>query len=280
VVGLRDGLLELGYREDVDFVIGIRFTQGDIAALPAAARELVQYGVDIIFAVDVQAAQAAQKATTRISIVFASANFPVELGLIESFARPGGNVTGVADLRVELSPKRLQIFRELIPSLKRVLFPDDTNDPLSQAAVKANREAAQRPGIVLVERAVGTQEEAREILAQLRVGEVDGILQPPSLFLNIPGFILDMPLKQAMPTMFDAAFYVEHGGLASYGPVFSETGRQAARLVDKLLKGRSPADIPVEVNHKIKFVINLHTAKALGITLAPEVLYRADRLVR
>jgi putative ABC transport system substrate-binding protein len=280
MVGLRDGLLELGYRENEQFVLGIRFTQGDLTALPAAARELVQYGVDLIFASEESPAKAAQLATTRIPIVFSVVGDPVGLGLIQSFARPGGNITGVTDLRFELSPKRLEVFREIVPSLKRVLFLYDAADADAVARAKVYREAAHRLGIELIERPVRTEEEARATLAQISKGEVDGIVEPPQASLNIPGFILEAASQRALPTMFDAAFWVERGGLASYGPDFYASGRQAARLVDKILKGANPAEIPVEVNPKVEFAINLKVAKALGLTIAPEVLYRADRIIR
>jgi putative tryptophan/tyrosine transport system substrate-binding protein len=280
VVGLRDGLLELGYRENEQFVIGVRFTQGDITALPAAARALIQHEVDIVFADYDSAAKAAQMATSQIPIVFAGVRDPLGLGLIQSFARPGGNITGVTHLDLELSPKRLELFHEIIPGLKRVLFPYDPADVSAVAAARMYREAARRLGIALVERTVQTQEEAQTTLAQIPRGEVDGILKPPPLSLNIPGFILEIAGQRGIPTMFDAAFWVEQGGLASYGSDLYASGRQAARLVDKILKGTKPAEIPVEVNPKIEFVINLKVAKALGLTIAPEVLYRADRLIR
>jgi putative ABC transport system substrate-binding protein len=279
-VGLRDGLLELGYRENEQFVIGVRFTQGDLTALPAAARELVQYGVDIIVASEDSPAKAAQMATTRIPIVFSAVSDPVGLGLIQSFARPGGNITGVADVRLELSPKRLEIFHEIVSDLKRVLYLYDAADADAVAEAKVYRDAAHRLGIVLVEKAVRTTEEAQATLAQISKSEVDGILTPISTSLNIAGFILEATSQRALPTMFDAAFWVERGGLASYGADYYETGRQAARLVDKILKGAKPAEIPVEVNPKIEFTINLKVAKALGLTIAPEVLYRADRIIR
>jgi putative ABC transport system substrate-binding protein len=280
VIGLRNGLLELGYRENEQFVLGVRFTQGDLTALPAAARELVQYGVDIIVTSEESPAKAAQLATTRIPIVFFVVADPVGLGLIQSFARPGGNITGVADVRLELSPKRLEVFHEVVPGLKRALFLYDAADADAVAEAKIYRDAAHRLGIVLVEKVVRTEEEAQATLAQVRKGEVDGILQPPGPSLNIPGFILEAASQQAPPTMFDAASWMERGGLVSYGPDYHETGRQAARLVDKILKGAKPAEIPVEVNPKIEFAINLKVAKALGLTIAPEVLYRADRLIR
>jgi putative ABC transport system substrate-binding protein len=281
VIGLRDGLVELGYRENEQFVLGVRFTQGDTAALPAAARELVQHEVDIICTDGVDAAKAAQLATSRIPIVFVAARGdPLGLGLIQSFARPGGNITGVTHLDLELSPKRLELFHEIIPGLKRVLFPYDPTDASAMAAVRMYREAARRLGIELVEKPAQTVEEVQATLEQISKDEVDGILKPPSVSLNIPGFILETAGQQGIPTMFDAAFWVEQGGLASYGPDFYASGRQAARLVDKILKGTKPAEIPVEVNSKIEFVINLKVAKALGLTIAPEVLYRADRIIR
>jgi putative ABC transport system substrate-binding protein len=275
-------LLELGYRENEQFVLGVRFTQGDLAALPAAARDMVHYKAELIFAADVPAAKAAQMATTRIPIVFAGlGGNPVEMGLIQSFALPSGNITGVVNLDVDLGPKRLEVFRALIPGLHRLLFPYDPADASSVAAVREYREAAHRLGIVLVEQAIQTQAEAQATLAKVRKDEVDGILQPPPVSLNIPGFILETARQQGIPTMFDTAFYVEQsGGLASYGPDLFATGRQAARLVDKILKGTKPAEIPVEVNSKIEFAINLKVAKALGLTIDPVVLYQADRLIR
>ncbi|MEE9521605.1 MAG: ABC transporter substrate-binding protein [candidate division NC10 bacterium] len=280
LVALRDGLVGLGYRENEQFVIGVRFTQGDLAALRTTARELVQYGVDLIFAHREHAAKAAQMATSRIPIVFVGVNDPVGLGLVQSFARPGGNITGVTDLGLALGPKRLEVFREIIPGLKRVLYPYDPTDAYSVTGARVYRDAARRLGIVLVDRAVRTAEEARTTLAQVRKGEVDGILRPASLSLNIPGFVLETASRQGIPAMFNGAFWVERGALASYGPDQYDVGLQAARLVDKILKGASPAEIPVEVNTKIEFAINLNVAKALGLTIAPEVLYRADRLIR
>jgi len=280
VVGLRDGLLELGYRENEQFVLGVRFTQGDLTALPAAARELARYGVNIIIADSDDSAKAAQMATTRIPIVFTGMSDPVGLGLIQSFARPGGNITGVTGLHLELSPKRLEVFHEIVLDLKRVLYLYDAADASAVAEAKVCRDTAHRLGMVLVEKPVRTAEEAQATLAQISKSEVDGILLPLSLSLNINGFILETASQQAIPAMFTIPWYVEHGGLASYGPDLHETGRQAARLVDKILKGAKLAEIPVEVSPKIEFVINLKVAKALGLTVAPEVLYRADRIIR
>ena len=280
MVGLRDGLQELGYRENKDFVIGVRFTQGNISALPQGARELVQHGADIIFTTTPAPAKAAQMATNRIPIVFNGAGDPVGLGLIESFARPGGNITGVTDLDLELDGKRLEIFKEMIPGLKTVLFIYDPSESFSVAQANVYRNTARLLKIALIEKPVRTQEEAQASFAGILKRDVQGIIVPRSLSLNIPGFAREATFRQGIPTMFFGAWHVENGGLASYGPAFYESGRQAARLVDKILKGANPGQIPVEVNNHIEFVINLKVAKAMGINIAPEVLYRATRVIR
>ena len=279
-VGLRDGLLALGYREGEQFVIGVRFTQGDPAALPAAARELIESGVDVIFASDVNAARAAQGFTRKIPIVFAGVlNDPVELGLVQSFARPGGNITGVSDGDLNLAGKRLEIFKEMVPGLKRVLFLYNSSDPYTVAAARAYRDGARHLGLVLVEKPVRTEEQARTTLATLRKGEVDGIVAPPTTSLNIAGVILDATSERAIPTMFNGAFFVERGALVSYGADWYESGRQAARLVDKVLKGEDPGRIPVEANPKVELVINVKVAKALKLAIPASVLQRANRLI-
>jgi ABC-type uncharacterized transport system substrate-binding protein len=197
IVGLRDGLVERGYRQGEQFEIGVRFTQGDVSALPAAAQDLVRDGVDIIFVMGANAAKAAQKATTSIPIVFAgSVGDPVQLGLVRSFAGPGGNITGVTDLDVDLAPKRLEILQEMRPGLKRVLFAYDPSDAYGVATARGYREAARRLGIALVEKTIRTEDDARG-LVKLRKGDVDGILGASTLSLNIPGFLLEAASQQS-----------------------------------------------------------------------------------
>jgi putative ABC transport system substrate-binding protein len=280
MVGLRDGLLALGYREGEQFVIGVRFTQGDPEALPAAAQDLVQSGVDVIFAVDANATRAAQMASNRIPIIFASAvGDPVERGLVQSFARPGGNVTGVTETDIELGAKRLELFKEMLPGLRRVLFPYKRNEGYAAETARVYRDAARQLGLVLVEKPMRTQEEVRATFSALRPSEVDGIVAPSSVSLNIHGFILDATSRRPIPTMFNGSFFVERGGLMSYGPDFYETGRQAARLMDKVIKGEDPGRIPVEANPKIELAINVRVAKALKLAIPPAVLQRASRLI-
>ena len=280
VLGLRDGLKELGYRDNQDFVIGIRFTEGNIAALPQAARELVKQGVEILFTTTPAPAKAAQKATNRIPIVFYGAGDPIGLGLIKSFAHPGGNLTGVTDLDLELDSKRLEVFKDMIPGMTSVLFPYDKADPFSVAQEKTFRDSAALLKITLVEKPVHTQAEAQAAFDEIKKREVHGIVVPRSLSFNIPGLAVEATSRQRIATMFFGPWYVARGGLASYGPDFYESGRQAARLVDKILKGTNPRDIPVEVNNNIEFVVNLKIATALGIKIAPEALYRATRVIR
>jgi putative ABC transport system substrate-binding protein len=281
IVGLRDGLQDLGYRENRDFAIGVRFVQGNLAELPEAARALTRQGVDLIVTSGGEhSTRAAQHATTTIPIVFLDGIDPISSGIVKSLARPGGNITGIADLELELVPKGLEIFRELVPGLRRVLLVHDATNDAAVSRVKLYRATAQRLGLTLVERGVRTEDEARSAISAIKKSEVDGIFSPALLSQNIPGLILEIAPKRAIPTMFETPFYVERGGFASYGANKYALGRQAARLVDKILKGEKPGDIPVEQPTKFEFAINLKAAKALGIVISPSLLLRADRLIQ
>jgi putative ABC transport system substrate-binding protein len=247
---------------------------------PTPATAGLRDGADLIFAPNIVVAKAAQEVTHQLPIVFGGVSNPVEFKLIQSFARPGGNLTGVSSLGIELGPKRLEVFWEMLPGLKRVLFPYDAADPEHLLELNAYRDAARLLGIVLVEQPLRTEREAKITLAEIQPGAVDGILAPRCCSLNIPGFILESASQKRLPTMFEQAFWVEQGALASYGPDYYSSGKQAARLVVKIIKGEKPADIPVEVNSKIEFAINRKVAKAIGLRIAPEVLFQADRIIR
>jgi putative ABC transport system substrate-binding protein len=280
IAGIRDELKYLGYREDRDFVIGVRFTQGNPAELPAAARDMVKRGVDLIVATSGgNAAKAAQTATQRIPIVFVGESDPVEQGLVKTYARPGGNITGIADLEADLAPKKLEIFRELVPGLKRVLLVYDATSAAAIEKMTVYRDAARRLGLTLVERPVRSEEEARKAISGIRKNEADGIFSPRLLSLNIPGLILEIAPKRTIPTMFDEAFFVERGALVSYSANTYELGRQAARMVHKIFKGAKPADIPVEQPTKFELIVNLKAAKALGIKIPNSILVRASRVI-
>jgi putative ABC transport system substrate-binding protein len=281
IVGLRDGLIDLGYRENDHFVVGIRFTEGRRAELPIAAKQLVERGADILVTGGGGAyeAWALQAATGRIPIVFMSGSDPVRAGLIQSLARPGGNVTGIADLDVELAPKRLEILRELVPGLRRVFFAYAAGDPFMVSELDGYREAARRLGMTLVERPVHNQAEAQAALGSVQKTEVGAILSPRYLSLNIPGFIVETGLREKIPTMLHASFHVEQGGLASYAADLYQLGRQAARLVERIMKGAKPADIPVERTTRFELVVNRKTATTLGLRIPPEIGLRVDRFI-
>jgi putative ABC transport system substrate-binding protein len=205
---------------------------------------------------------------------------PVKLGLVASFARPGGNATGITDRTIELAGKRLEMFARIVPGLRRVLYPYEDSSITEREQASAYRKAARRLGIELIERVPRTQDEAKRILTGLRGKKIEGVLSPWNIGLNIPGFILDASLQQKVPAMFGFPFFVERGGLASYGPSLRSAGRLAARVIDKIIMGASPAEVPVEVNTKIQFAVNQKTAKSMGLNIAPEVLYQATRIVR
>ncbi|MDH3598823.1 MAG: ABC transporter substrate-binding protein [Candidatus Tectomicrobia bacterium] len=279
VQGLLDGLGELGYREDHDFVLGIRFTRGKRQDLERAAFDLVEAQSDLIVTTSIVTTQAVQRATTQIPIVFTGVEDPVGSGLIHSYAQPGGNITGISTLDIILAPKRLEVFQDLIPTLKRVLYVYDPTDVYPTMAEGLLKQAAHRLGIELVVRTVETEADVHTLFSQVDQLEVDGILSATCCVLNIAGSILE--LHQKIPTMFHTAeFWIEHGALASYGPNTYISGRQSAHIVEKIMKGANPATIPVEANSNIQFIINLKTAQILGIDIPPKVLVRANHVVR
>jgi putative tryptophan/tyrosine transport system substrate-binding protein len=278
--GLVQGLIDLGYRENEDFVIGVRFTQGDISALPAAAKAMVEGGVDLLLADDEPAIKAVQDATSTHPIIFLGVGDPIGRGLIAAYNRPGGNSTGVADLDLEVSGKRLQLFKDLIPELKRVLLPYDKHNHYNVAQAELYRAAAHRLHLVLVERQLETEDQARAALAEVRREDIDGILVPQDVSLNIPGLVLEFAQRNGVPSMFAGSVYLAGGGLASYGGSRDAAGKQAARLVDKIIRGADPAGLPVETVQTLEFVINLKTADELGLAIPREVLFQADRIIR
>lgn len=277
---VRAGLIALGHKDFQDFVMGVRFTQGDSASMEQAARGLVRSGAQIIVVQGAVGALAAQRATSTIPIVFVHVDDPVELGLVNSYAKPGGNITGVSSDDHLLSRKRLEFLKRMVPSIKKVLFPYDAADQGALSQLPYYRDAATRLGLTLVERPLENQDQASAFLGALRKGDVDGIASPVSANSNIPGYIIEASVREGIPTIFANSFWLEFGALASYSPSFESTGKQAARLVDKIMKGDKPSDIPVEVNSTILFSINLKVAKALNLAIPVEVLYRADRIVR
>ena len=200
---------------------------------------------------------------------------------MESFARPGGNITGIANLRAELTAKRLELFKETVPSLRRVLVTFDPRKPEEQEAVTVARNEAKRLRLTLIERAITAPLEIEPALANLKAGGHDGILIVQSgTNLNIPGRSLEVATSNNLPTMYPASFWSQFGGLVSYGPDQYAQGRQAARLAHKILTGTPPREIPVELPDRFEFIINLKTAKRLGLEIPGSVLFRVDRVIK
>lgn len=278
--GFRDGLTELGYVEGRNLTFEIRAARGDVARLPALAAELVSRSPDLMYCVAGPDAQACQRATSSIPVVFTQAGDPVKLGLVRSLAHPGANVTGIGSLRAELTAKRLELFKELVPSLRRVLVTYDPREPEERDALSSARAAATRAGIAVLERPVTALLEIEPGLATLVAGGRDGVLVVQSIpNLNIPGRTLEVATSSRIPTMYPSSFWSKAGALASYGPDQYLQGRQVARLADRILSGTPPANLPVELPDRIEFIVNLKTARALGLEIPRPALLRVDRVL-
>jgi putative ABC transport system substrate-binding protein len=234
----------------------------------------------VIVAAGANPTLAARQMTKRIPIVFAGVADPVGLGLVERLEQPGGNVTGVADRDIEVGARRLEILKDLVPGMKRVLYVHDGSDPYSLALAKVYRDAGLKLGMEVVERAVRSEKEADTALAQIGRANVHGIIGGAHTSFNIAGHVLDAARRRRLPTVGSAAFWAEAGGLVSYGADLHETGRQAAKLVDRILKGESPAQIPVQSATKLELSVNVDTARKLGLPIAPTILEHADRVFR
>ena len=274
MLGLRDGLTALGYQSNVDIALGVRYAEGRAEQFEPILRQLLKHGAHILYVSDWHVLRAAQRVTTQTPIVF-SAWYPPTRD--ESVL--GNNVTGVTHAFPDLHPKALERFRALIPTLQRVLAPYDANAPYLTEPLQALQREAAHLGVQLDTRAVRTQAEAKEAIMLASKAEIDGVL-PVSGSLNIAGYTLQASLQRQIPALFMRSWMAAYGGLASYGPSWRDLGAQAARLVDRIIKGAEPKSLPVESNHKMRFVINLRAAQKLGLTIAPALLSEADEIIR
>ena len=280
--GLRFGLRQLGLEEGKQIVLEIRDTKADLKAAEAAARNLEQEKVNLIFATRTSVTIAARRATVDIPIVFSAGADPVVLGLVESFAKPGGRLTGVYEPGTDLTGKRLEILKEIVPKLRRlVAFYDPRNPVASQSAKLAREEVARLRGVELVERHFASVEELQAGIRAVKAGEVDAFFQlSDSMVNNQAQLIIDTARVKRLPTMFLDQSAIIKGGLASYNVSFHEVGRVAAKYVQRILTGVNPKDLPVEGIDKVDLVINLKTAKQIGLTIPPNVLVRADKVIK
>jgi len=279
--GLRVGLRQLGFEEGQQFILAIRDWKGDVKAAEEAARNLEQEKVNLIYTASTNSTIAAKRVTADIPIVFCAGTDPVVVGLVESFARPGGRLTGVYNPTTDLTAKRLELLKEIVPKLRRVVtFYDPRNAPAIESS-KSAREAARLLGVELVERHVTSVEELRAGVRALRVGEVGAYFTVSDPMANNQAqLIIDTARVKKLPTMFDVTSHVIKGGLASYNVSFHEMGRVSAKYVQRILAGVKPKDLPVQGIDKIELVINLKTAKDIGLTVPPNVLVRADRVIK
>jgi putative ABC transport system substrate-binding protein len=279
--GLRIGLRQLGLEEGKQFVLEIRDTKGDLKAADDAARNFEQEKVNLIYTTATSVTIPAKRATVDIPIVFCVGADPVVLGLVESFAKSGGRLTGVYLPATGLTGKRLEILKEIVPRLRRVVMFYDPHNPVPSQSAKFAREAAQQMGIQFVERHIASVEELQTGMQTLRTGEVDALFSVSDAIVNNQAqLIIDTARVKKLPTMWDLQRNVIKGGLASYSVSYHEVGRLSAKYVQRVLTGAKPNDMPVEGVDKIELVINLKAAKQIGLTIPPNVLARADRVIK
>ena len=276
----RHGLRDLGYVEGRNITMEYRFADGQADRLPALVAELIRLKVDILVVDGTTAIRPAQHATTTIPIVMAISGDPVGEGLVASLARPGGNITGLSSRAPELSGKRLEILKEAVPDLSRVAALWHRDAPVG-TYVKETQAAAQALGLQLQALEVQSPDALDQVFAAMTREHADALVVLPSAqFFSHQRVVAELAMTHRLPTMFGGREAAEAGGLMSYGPHYDDFYRRAATYVDKILKGAKPADLPVEQPMKFELVINLKTAKALGITIPPMLLFQADEVIQ
>jgi putative ABC transport system substrate-binding protein len=281
IEALRQGLRELGYVDGKNIVIEQRYAEGKFDHLPALAAELVRLKVDVIVTVGPAATRPAKEVTTAIPIVMGVDDDPVGNGFIASLARPGRNITGLATLAPEISGKQLELLKEIIPRLSRVAVLGTSTQPGNAQSLREVELAAGALGTKLQYLDVLTPEDIETVFraaSKARAGAVL-VLRAP-VFFSHRKEIIDLAAKSRLPAMYYTTEYVEAGGLMTYGVSITDLFRRAAVYVDKILKGAKPADLPVEQPKKFEFIINLKAAKQIGVTIPPNVLARADKVIK
>ncbi|MBI2232248.1 MAG: ABC transporter substrate-binding protein [Deltaproteobacteria bacterium] len=280
VEAFRQRLRELGYAEGKNIFIEYRYAEGKLERLPDLAAELVRLKVDVIVATG-PAILAAKKASPTIPIVFAAAGDPVGSGLVSSLARPGGNITGLSSIAQDLDGKRLELVKEAFPKIARVAFLWEPGGSRGNPALTDMEAAAKALGLKLQSLEVRGLDDFESAFARAKKEGAQALITTPTGVINTQQRqVLDFAAKNRLPAMYPTSEFVEAGGLMSYGPNYTDLFRRAADFVDKILKGTKPADIPVEQPMKFEFIVNLKAAKQIGVTIPPNVLVRADRVIR
>jgi putative ABC transport system substrate-binding protein len=278
---LRQGLHDLGHIEGRNLAIETRYADGKLDRIPGLAAELVQLKIDVLVVSSTPGALAAKSATKTIPIIFFGVTDPVGAGLVPSLARPAGNITGLTNVAAVLSGKRLELLKETLPRLSRVAVLWDPKVLGSVPQWKESQLPAKELGIQLHSVEVSSADKYRAAFnTAIAVGSTALAVTLNPLANSNQKQVVSLAANHRLPAIFPRADFVESGGLMSYGPMIAAEGRAAARLVDKVLRGAKPADIPVEQPTKFELVINLKTAKQIGLTIPPTLLARADRVIR
>ena len=276
----KQGLRELGWVDRQNIMIEYRWVAGKTEQLAAVADELARLKVDVIFATSASVIQAAKNATNTIPIVMPAASDPVGSGFIASLARPGGNITGMSAMILELEGKRLELLREVAPRVSRVAFLTYGTDLTAQRGIEEARDAGQRLGIRIQPLRIGDPKELDGAFSAMVKERAGAVAIQPLLITSIGQGrrIAELATKNRLPTISDSKDFLDAGGLLSYGSDRLALWRRTAWYVDKILKGANPAELPVEQPKKFEFVINLKTAKQIGLTIPPNV--KADRVIK
>ncbi len=277
----RQGLLKLGYTEGQNIAIEYRYAQGTADRFRDLAAELVRLKVDVLVVGGTAGALAAKAQTTTIPIVFALAGDPVAVGLVASLNRPGGNVTGISVFHPEISAKDLELLKAAVHQVSRVGVLYNPANPVTRSTLEGTRKAARALSLELQVEEVRSSEQLAAAFAALtawRAGAVLVLSDP--VFGNALSVLARLATKNRLPTMYNRREFAEIGGLLTYGPSFDDNYRRAAYYVDRILKGAKPAELPVEQPSKFELVINLRTAKTLGLTIPQSLLSRADTVIR
>ena len=280
VDSFRDGLRELGYQEGRNIVIEYRWADGKYERFPALVAELIAAKVDVIVTAGTPAALAVKKATTTVPLVMVAVGDPVGTGLVPSLARPGGNLTGLSSIAPDLEGKRLDLLREVVPTLSHVAVFFNSLNPFHVVSMRQAHAAAQTMGIKLQQHDIRKSEDLDGAFAAIRKERPDALLiLADRVFLHNRQRMMDFTEEQRLPNVNAYKELVEAGGLMSYGPSYEDMHKRAAIYVDKILKGAKPADLPIEQPSKFTFIINLKAAKALGVTVPPSLLTLADKVI-
>ena len=278
--GLRAGLKELGAAEGRDYTLDLLDAKGDLKVIAEAARRFERERAQLIFCAPTSAAIVVKKATTGIPLFFCAGTDPIAMGLVDTFAKPGGRITGLYFLTTDLTAKRLELLKDMMPKLHRVVIFYNPDGPAASQAVRLARAAGEKLKVTLLERPVRSEHEMRAAVAALKPGEADALFMVSDAFVTSQAqLLIDKANRLRMPTMTQVQTLADRGALASYGVDYREIGRDSAKNVQLMLRGARPGDLPVETVSRLAFVLNRRTAREIGFNVPPAMIVRFDRVI-